>query len=118
MAEETVTLYRAVDMHEVSVIDALRFRAFPPRRDSYHYPHPTTEEKSARELAQNMLNRLGSKMSYVLDFQVKKSFADTLKLDPHDEVLIIENLDELNLNIVELIGVLARYEAATPEGKK
>ena len=64
------------------------------------------------------MNRLGSEMSYVLDFQVKKSFADTLKLDPHDEVLIIENLDELNLNIVELIGVLARYEAATPEGKK
>ncbi len=98
MPEETVTLYRAVREHEIAVIDELRFRAFPPRRETYPYSDPTHDEAQARRLTENMMNRLGMKQSCILDFEMKKEFADQLKIDLHDEVLKVENLTELNLN--------------------
>ena len=117
MPEETVTLYRAVREHEIAVIDELRFRAFPPRRETYPYSDPTHDEAQARRLTENMMNRLGMKQSCILDFEMKKEFADQLKIDLHDEVLKVENLTELNLNIVTPIGVLVRLEADGMQGK-
>ena len=116
--EELTVLFRPVGQHELDLIRASGFKAFPPRLPEQPIFYPVLSEAYATEIARDWNAKYNAvKSGYVTRFQVRTSFlqryeVQTVGGSEHQEYWIpAEDLEEFNRHIVGDIAVIAEYRA-------
>ena len=115
MTIETVTLWRPTGPKELTLVRDAGFRAWPPRLPDQPIFYPVLNEEYATRIARDW-NVASSGIGYVTRFQVAKSFMDRYKVQQAGGRTILEywipaeDLEELNLNIVGTIDVVAEFQ--------
>ena len=118
MSVETITLYRPVGPKELALIAASGYRKFPPRLPDQPIFYPVLNEDYARQIARDW-NVPASGAGYVTRFALRKEFANRYPVQSvggsiHKELWIpAEEMNEMNLNVVGLIEVIAEFRADT-----
>ena len=111
---QTVTLFRPTGPHELELVEASGFKAWPPRLPEQPIFYPVTNEGYARAIAEQW-NVPASGIGYVTRFEVKKSFMDRYDIhqvggrEDTEWWIPAEDLDELNDNIVGKIEIIAKF---------
>jgi ADP-ribosylglycohydrolase len=113
----TVTLYRPVGPHELALIRASGWRAFPPRLPGQPIFYPVFDEAYAVQIARdwNARGTGGSGAGYVTRFQVEAEFVSRFPVQMvgatlHRELWVpAEALDDFNRHIVGPIEVIAEF---------
>ena len=109
---DTVTLYRPVGPQELALIEAVGWRAFPPRLAEQPIFYPVLNEEYAIQIARDW-NARESGAGFVTRFRVAAEFirrypVRTAGAAVHQELWIpAEELAEFNQHIVGLIEVIA-----------
>ena len=115
MTIETVTLWRPTGPKELALVREAGFRAWPPRLPDQPIFYPVLNEEYATRIARDW-NVSNSGVGYVTRFKVAKSFMDRYKVQQAGGRTILEywisaeDLEELNLNIVGTIDVVAEFQ--------
>ena len=116
MTEPVRLLYRPVGPHELALIAASGYRAFPPRLPDQPIFYPVTNELYARQIAEQW-NVPASGSGHVTRFAVRESFISRYPVHRvgaslHTEHWIpAEDLPDLNANIIGPIEVIASFGA-------
>lgn len=112
--EDATTLYRPVGPHELALIAASGYLAFPPRLPEQPIFYPVLSQEYATQIARDWnVSRSGA--GYVTRFHVRDAFlrqydVHTVGSSAHQEYWIpAEELAELNRNIVGAIAVIAEF---------
>jgi hypothetical protein len=116
---ETVTLYRPVGSRELALIEAVDWRAFPPRLPEQPIFYPVTNEDYAVQIARDWNARHNDdKRGYVTRFDVQSDFLagyerKVVGARGHEEYWIpAEDLSAFNAAIVGSIEVVAEFSGA------
>jgi hypothetical protein len=116
--EETTTLYRPVGQHELDLIAASRYRAFPPRLPDQPIFYPVLHEAYATQIARDWNTKHNNPpVGYVTRFHVRTEYLDNYEVQvvggsQHAEYWIpAEALGEFNRNIVGPIEVIAEFKS-------
>lgn len=110
----TLTLFRPVGPQELELIEALGWKAFPPRLPDQPIFYPVLNEEYATLIARDW-NVKASGSGFVTRFQVDAEFAgrypaQVVGSQLHEELWVpAEELEEFNANIVGLIEVIAGF---------
>ncbi len=113
-AADAITLYRPVGPHELALIAASGYRAFPPRLPEQPIFYPVVSQEYATQIARDW-NVPRSGAGYVTRFRVRGAFlrqydVHTVGSSAHQEYWIpAEELAELNRNIIGTIEVVAEF---------
>jgi hypothetical protein len=111
-------LYRPVGPQELELIEALEWRAFPPRLPEQPIFYPVLTEEYAIAIARDW-NAPESGVGYVTRFTVSASFLKRYEVqrvgsDLHVEYWIpAEDLEDFNSAIVGLIEITHEFRAST-----
>ncbi|HEX2347122.1 MAG TPA: hypothetical protein VHI51_01675 [Ktedonobacterales bacterium] len=111
----TTTLYRPVGERELALIEAVGFRAFPPRLEWQPIFYPVTTEQYAATIARDWNARDGQR-GFVTRFAVDSVWLRQFETHivgshTHEEYWIpAERLDEFNAHIVGAIEVIATFD--------
>jgi hypothetical protein len=113
---DTITLYRPVGQHELDLIIASGYRAFPRRLPEQPIFYPVLNEAYARQIARDWNTRHNDPpVGYVTRFHIRAGYLQEFDVhvvggSQHAEYWIpAEELDEFNRNIVGSIQVIAEY---------
>jgi hypothetical protein len=113
----TITLYRPVGTKELALIEASKFRAFPPRLPEQPIFYPVLNEEYATQIARDWNAKFNEdKVGYVTKFEVCKEFLDKYEVQivggrAHEEYWIpAEDLEEFNQNIIGKIEVISEFK--------
>jgi hypothetical protein len=112
--EDAITLYRPVGPHELALIAASSYLAFPPRLLEQPIFYPVLSQEYAMQIARDWNVPRGG-AGYVTRFRVRGAFlcqydVHTVGSSAHQEYWIpAEELAELNRNIVGAIEVVAEF---------
>jgi hypothetical protein len=114
---QALTLYRPVGAHELALIAAADYRAFPPRLPSQPIFYPVLSEAYATQIARdwNTKDAASGYVGFVTRFIVDAAFANryavrTAGARHHQELWVpAEDLDELNRRILGRIVVIAEF---------
>jgi hypothetical protein len=114
---DTLTLYRPVGVHELALIAARAYRAFPPRLPSQPIFYPVLSEAYAVEIARdwNTKDAASGFAGFVTRFAVDAEFAarypvQTVGAHRHQELWVpAADLEEFNRRIVGPIEVIAEF---------
>jgi hypothetical protein len=112
--DDAITLYRPVGPHELALIAASGYAAFPPRLAEQPIFYPVLSQEYATQIARDW-NVPRSGAGYVTRFHVRSAFlrrydVHTVGSSAHQEYWIsAEELAELNRNIVGTIEVIAEF---------
>jgi hypothetical protein len=113
-AADAITLYRPVGPHELALIAASGYRAFPPRLPEQPIFYPIVNKEYATQIARDW-NVPRSGAGYVTRFRVRGAIlrrydVHTVGSSAHQEYWIpAEELAELNRNIIGTIEVVAEF---------
>jgi hypothetical protein len=121
-SESLTTLYRPVGRAELALIEAVQFRAFPPRLPEQPIFYPVLQEAYATQIARdwNPKDEASGYAGFVTRFQVRSAFlldyeVRTVGSAQHQEYWIpAANLPAFNAAIVGRIEVLAEYLGEPP----
>ena len=111
----TTTLYRPVNQKEFDLIEALGWKAFPPRLPEQPIFYPVMNEAYAVQISKEW-NVPAYGVGYVVRFEVDSDFLKRYKVENvggeiHNELWVpAEELDVFNRHIVGLIEVIGKYE--------
>ena len=111
----TTTLYRPVGERELALIEAVGFRAFPPRLEWQPIFYPVTTEQYAATIARDWNARDGQR-GFVTRFAVDSVWLRQFETHivgshTHEEYWIpAERLDEFKAHIVGAIEVIATFD--------
>jgi hypothetical protein len=112
----TTTLFRPVGQHELDLIAAAGFRAFPPRLPEQPIFYPVLNEAYATQIARDWNTKHNDPpVGYVTRFEVRSDFLDRYEIQvvggsQHSEYWIpAEELELFNRNIVGEIEVIATF---------
>lgn len=114
MEDIAIVLYRPIGPKELELVKQSGYKKWPPRLEGQPIFYPVTNERYAREIA-NDWNVKESGEGYVTRFRVKKIFLVKYEIKKvgashHTEYWIpAEDLEELNNNIVGEIEVIGKY---------
>lgn len=114
-AARVVTLFRPVGRAELDLIEALEFRAFPPRLPEQPIFYPVLNESYAIQIARDWNAGEPAGVGFVMRFDVDAAFLDRYDVQQvggrdHLEYWIpAEDLDEFNAHIVGKIEVIHRF---------
>jgi hypothetical protein len=112
----TTTLYRPVGAHELQLIEASGWKAFPPRLPEQPIFYPVTNLAYARQITREW-NVPAKGVGHVVRFEVDSTYLLRFPVQNvggaiHDELWIpAEELEEFNAHIVGLIVLVESYEA-------
>jgi hypothetical protein len=113
----TITLYRPTGKNELALIEASKFRAFPPRLPEQPIFYPVLNEEYATQIARDWNAKYNEdKIGYVTKFAVRKEFLDNYEVQiiggaTHKEYWIpAADLEEFNRSIVGEIEVMAEFK--------
>lgn len=112
--DETVTLWRPTGPDELALVEALAWRAWPPRLPDQPIFYPVLNQEYATMIARDW-NVKASGVGYVTSFRVRKSFLDNYQVQQVGRRDILEywipaiDLPSFHDNIVGLIEVVAEY---------
>jgi hypothetical protein len=114
---DTLTLYRPVGVHELALIAASAYRAFPPRLSSQPIFYPVLTETYAVEIARdwNTKDAASGFAGFVTRFAVDAVFAarypvQTAGAHRHQELWVpASDLEEFNQHIIGPIEVIAEF---------
>ncbi|MEQ1930552.1 MAG: hypothetical protein ABL957_08460 [Parvularculaceae bacterium] len=116
MSGPVTTLYHPVGASELRLIEALQFRAFPPRLPEQPIFYPVLNEEYAIQIARDWNTRFNNDgVGYVTRFAVgaaylARSERRIVGANMHEELWIpAERLAEFNLMIVGKIEVIHTY---------
>jgi hypothetical protein len=117
MAPPTVTLFRPVGAHELALIVATGYRAFPPRLPSQPIFYPVLTESYAVEIARdwNTKDEASGFAGFVTRFAIDAEFASRYPVQSagaqrHQELWVpAADVVEFNRHIVGLIEVIAEF---------
>lgn len=110
----TTTLYRPVNKVELDLVEALGFKAFPPRLPQQPIFYPVLNIEYARQITKEW-NVPAYGNGYVTKFEVNSDYVTKFQTEnvggrTHDELWVpSEELDEFNNNIVGKIEVVESY---------
>ena len=111
---ELTVLYRPVGRREYELIEAMAFRAFPPRLPEQPIFYPVTNEAYATQIARDWNTKDGG-TGYVLRFRVRSEFlrkypVQTVGSSIHQEYWIpAADLEEFNSHIEGAIEPIASF---------
>jgi hypothetical protein len=111
---DTVTLWRPTGPHELALVEASGWRAWPPRLPDQPIFYPVLNEDYAIMIARDW-NVPASGAGYVTRFRVRRDFLAKYEVHQVGGRTILEywipadDLRELNANIVGVIEVVAEY---------
>lgn len=111
---QTVTLWRPTGPAELALVEASRWRAWPPRLPDQPIFYPVLNEDYATRIARDW-NVKASGVGYVTRFEVEKSFLDRYEVQQVGGKSILEywipaeDLEEFNRHIVGMIQVVAEF---------
>ncbi len=114
-----VTLYRPVGKVELDLIEALEFRAFPPRLPEQPIFYPVLNELYAVQIARDWNAREPDGSGFVTRFDVDAAFLDRYEVRQvggreHLEYWIpAEDLDAFNAHIIGTIVVIHAFGVTT-----
>ena len=109
-----LTLYRPVGPHELALIEASGWKAFPPRLPDQPIFYPVMSVEYATQIARDW-NVRQSGAGFVTRFRVRAEFAERYPVQQvgaavHTELWVpADELAEFNKNIVGLIDVIAEF---------
>ncbi len=112
---EYVTLFRPVDVHELTLIEKSGWKEFPPRLPGQPIFYPVTNLEYASQIAREWNTKFGDGRGYVTQFDVRREYLVQFEKKIvgaaiHEEFWIpAERLDEFNSNIVGTIDVIAEF---------
>jgi hypothetical protein len=112
--EDATTLYRPVGPHELALIAASGYLAFPPRLPEQPIFYPGLSQEYATQIARDW-NVPRSGAGYVTHVRVRGAFlrqydVHTIGSSAHQEYWVsAEELAELNRNIAGAIAVVAEF---------
>ena len=112
---ETVTLYRPVGSEELSLIEATRFRAFPPRLPEQPIFYPVTNESYAVQIARDWNTKHGDNIGYVTRFEISAQYLRQYERKIvgsrlHEEYWVpAEDIEAFNAAIVGTIEVIHKF---------
>lgn len=112
---KTVTLWRPTGPHELALVEASDWRAWPPRLPEQPIFYPVLNEDYATRIARDW-NVPASGTGYVTRFEVDSAFLDGYDVHQVGGETILEywipaeDLEELNRHIVGTIEVVARFD--------
>lgn len=112
--EGTIILYRPTGQHELELVRASGYRAWPPRLPEQPIFYPVLNEEYATQIARDW-NARGTSVGYVTRFRVRAKFLRRYHIQTvggrvHQEYWIpAEDLPEFNRNIIGLIEVIAEF---------
>jgi len=114
---DTLTLYRPVGVHELALIAASAYRAFPPRLPSQPIFYPVLTETYAVEIARdwNTKDAASGYAGYVTRFRVRSDFLAAYRVETvgariHQEYWIpAEEMDAFNAAIDGPIEVISEF---------
>jgi hypothetical protein len=113
----SVTLYRPVGPEELKLIEALGWKAFPPRLPEQPIFYPVVQQEYAVKIARDW-NVRASGAGFVTRFEVDAEYLSQFDVQyvggkDHAEYWIpAERLDEFNAHIVSAIEVVAEFRDA------
>ena len=111
---DTVTLWRPTGPHELALVEASGWRAWPPRLPDQPIFYPVLNEDYATRIARDW-NVPASGCGFVTRFQVSTEFLDRYEVHQVGGQTILEywipaeDLEELNRSIVGTIEVVAKF---------
>lgn len=112
----TITLYRPVNQHELKLIEAAGWQAFPPRFPEQPIFYPVLNEEYAIQITRKW-NVPAFGEGYVVQFDIDKNYFETFEvqtvgLDHFQEIWVpAEDLIAFNHHIVGLITILHQFKA-------
>ena len=117
-------LYRPVGLHELELIAALGWSAFPPRLEGQPIFYPVLDEAYAAKIARewNPTDRASGFAGFVTAFELITGFAERYEVQvvgdsSHRELWVpAEELEEFNRNIEGRIAVLSSFYGDGFEG--
>jgi hypothetical protein len=110
----TTTLYRPLGPHELALIEASGWKAFPPRLPEQPIFYPVTNLAYARQISQEW-NVPAKGIGHVVRFAVDSAFLARYTVQNvggaiHDELWVpAEELEEFNAHIVGLIELVETH---------
>lgn len=111
----TITLYRPVNQHELKLIEASGWRAFPPRLPEQPIFYPVLNEEYAIQITCEW-NAPAFGEGYVVKFDIDKNYFETFEiqtvgLDHFQELWVpAEEIDIFNSHIVAPITVTHSFK--------
>jgi hypothetical protein len=116
-ANEAITLYRPVGQHELDLIAASNFRAFPPRLDWQPIFYPVLNEEYASFIARewNTQDEFSGNIRHVLRFELHASFLAAYTVQKVGGATDLEywipsvELEAFNQSIVGPIELIATF---------
>ena len=111
---DTVTLWRPTGPHELALVEASGWRAWPPRLPDQPIFYPVLNEDYATRIARDW-NVPASGSGFVTRFEVDRDFLDRYDVHQVGGQTILEywipaeDLEDLNNHIVGTIEVVARF---------
>lgn len=111
---DTVTLWRPTGPHELALVEASGWRAWPPRLPEQPIFYPVLNEDYATRIARDW-NVPASGSGFVTRFEVARDFLDRYEVHQVGGQTILEywipaeDLEDLNDHIVGTIEVVARF---------
>ncbi len=111
----TTTLYRPVNQKELHLIEALGYKAFPPRLPEQPIFYPVMNEAYAVQISKEW-NVPAYGIGYVVRFEVDTEFLQRYKIENvggeiHNELWVpADELEAFNRHIVGGIDVIGKYE--------
>lgn len=117
MPPETVTLYRPTGSHELALVKASGWRAWPPRLPEQPIFYPVLTEEYARKIARdwNATDERHGYRGFVTRFAVRTGFLTAFEVHQVGASWAVEywipaeRLDDFNAAIVGRIEVVATY---------
>jgi hypothetical protein len=112
----TTTLFRPVNQAELDLIEALNWKAFPPRLPEQPIFYPVMNEAYATQISREW-NVPAYGVGYVVRFEVDSNFLQRYKVENvggeiHNELWVpAEELENFNKHIIGEIKVIGRYNS-------
>jgi hypothetical protein len=108
-------LYRPVGLHELRLIAATNYQAFPPRLADQPIFYPVLNFGYAEQIARDWNTKSSSFAGFVTRFEVEDEYATRFPVQvvggrEHEELWVpAEELAEFNSHIIGKIEILASY---------
>ena len=117
MPTPTTTLYRPVGLHELHLLEAAGFRAFPPRLPEQPIFYPVLSRAYATQIARdwNTHDAASGYAGFVTRFEVERAYLERFDVhvvgaDEHRELWIpAEELEGFNAHVVGTIDVVEHF---------
>ena len=121
--QNTITLFRPVGAHELKLIAASGYQAFPPRLVDQPIFYPVMNFEYAEQIARDWNTKRNSFAGFVTKFDVDAGYLRQFPVQvvggrQHEELWVpAEELGEFNRHIIGQIAVVAFYYGEQFEGE-